>query len=214
MSAELNPEKGYIFRIVHRDNLSWILDHGLHARNGEKLDPNYRDIGNPDLIDKRSRRQVPIPPGGVLSDYIPFYFTPRSIMMYNIHTGYRGIPKVPNEEIVVLASSLRHVHELGIPFVFTDQHAYLETAGFFRDLSQLENIDWRILQRKDFKRDPESDPGKTDRYQAEALVWKALPLTGLLAVCCHNETVTAAIQSAVDARGLSLRVITRAKWYF
>lgn len=26
----LNPEKALIWRIVHRDNLPWILEHGLH----------------------------------------------------------------------------------------------------------------------------------------------------------------------------------------
>lgn len=33
MSNNLNPEKALIFRIVHRDNLPWILDHGLHCRS-------------------------------------------------------------------------------------------------------------------------------------------------------------------------------------
>jgi len=63
MSANLNPEKALIFRIVHRDNLSWVLDHGLHCRNSETVDPNYRNIGNPELISKRTRRVVPISPG-------------------------------------------------------------------------------------------------------------------------------------------------------
>jgi hypothetical protein len=92
----LSSNKALIFRIIHRDNLPWILDHGLHARSGKILDPNYRNVGNPDLIDKRSRRVVPVGPGGTLSDYVPFYFTPFSIMMYNIKTGYGGIPQVPN----------------------------------------------------------------------------------------------------------------------
>lgn len=107
MSANLNSDKALIFRLIHCDNLPWILDHGLHAKNGGKIDPNYRNIGNPDLIDKRSRRVVPIPPGGTLSDYVPFYFTPFSIMMYNIKTGYGGIKHVPNQEIAILVSSSR-----------------------------------------------------------------------------------------------------------
>ncbi len=76
MALNLNQEKVLIFRIVHRDNLPWILDNGMHARNGTVVDPNYRNIGNVDLIDKRSRRAVAVSPGGTLSDYIPFYFTP------------------------------------------------------------------------------------------------------------------------------------------
>jgi hypothetical protein len=48
----------------------------MHARNGKKFDPACRNIGNVDLIDKRSRRLVGVTPGGTLSDYVPFYFTP------------------------------------------------------------------------------------------------------------------------------------------
>jgi hypothetical protein len=123
MSVNLNPDKALIFRIVHRDNLPWILDNGLHARNGIKFDPAYQNIGNLDLIDKRSRRIVPVPPGGTLSDYVPFYFTPFSLMMFNIKTGH-GVQKVSNTEIVILVPSLRRIAEQGIPFVFTNQHAY------------------------------------------------------------------------------------------
>jgi len=88
MSSNLNPDKALIFRIAHVANLPSILDNGLHARNGKVFDPHYRSIGNPDLIDKRSRRAVPVPPRGTLSDYVPFYFTPFSIMLFNINTGH------------------------------------------------------------------------------------------------------------------------------
>ena len=50
--------------------------------------PACRNIGNVDLIDKRSKRDVPVPPDGTLSDHVPFYFTPFSIIMFNIRTGY------------------------------------------------------------------------------------------------------------------------------
>jgi hypothetical protein len=118
MALTLTQEQGLIFRITHRDNVPWILDNGMHARNGAIFDPNYRNIGNVDLIDKRSRRLVGVPPGGTLSDYIPFYFTPYSIMMYNIRTGY-GVKQVPNEDIVIFVSSLPHVVAQGLRFVFT-----------------------------------------------------------------------------------------------
>ena len=48
----------------------------------------------------------------------PFYFTPFSIMMYNIHTGY-NVRHVSDEEILILVSSLARMAELRIPFVFT-----------------------------------------------------------------------------------------------
>jgi len=81
VSKDLTPEKALIFRIVHRDNIPWILDHGLHCKKSKVLDPNYVEIGNLDLISKRDTHPVVPPPSGTLGDYIPFYFTPFSPMM-------------------------------------------------------------------------------------------------------------------------------------
>ena len=209
----LSPTKALIFRIIHRENLPWILDNGLHARNGKVFDPKYRNIGNPDLIDKRSRRVVPTGPGGTLNDSVPFYFTPFSIMMYNIKTGYGGIPPIPNEEIVILVSSLLKISELGIPFVFTDRHAYVQMANYFTDLDRLDEIDWPLLNRRDFKNDPD-DPGKKERYQAEALVWKCVPLKALTGVCCYTEAANTWINFELDQRGLEIKTTVQTKWYF
>lgn len=159
----LTPEKALIFRITHVENVEWILVNGLHCRNSGILDPNYREIGNPELISKRARRRVPIPPGGTLSDYIPFYFTPYSPMMLNIKTGYNGMKQTPMRDIAILVSSLRKIHEIGIQFVFSDRHAYLEAAEFSGDLADLDRISWKILQARDFRRDP-NDFEKVERY--------------------------------------------------
>jgi hypothetical protein len=73
LMKDLNPQLARIFRIVHISNVPWILDHGgLHCQNSAEQDPNYVNIGNPSLIDKRTRLNVPIPPAGPLSDYVPF----------------------------------------------------------------------------------------------------------------------------------------------
>jgi hypothetical protein len=101
----LTPDKAWIFRITHIDNVPWLLTKGVHCRNSGRVALNYREIGNPDLIGKRAHRVVPIPPGGTLSDYVPFYFTPHSPMLLNIKTGYGGMRKTPMSDIVILVSS-------------------------------------------------------------------------------------------------------------
>src|SRR6185295_7955080 len=128
---DLNPQLARIFRIVHVTNVPWILDHGLYCQNSADLDRDYVNIGNTSLIDRRTRRQVPIPPGGTLSDYVPFYFTPFSIMMYNVKTGYGGITRRDNKEIVIFVSSVHRLKELSVPFVFTNQHAYAVDTEFY-----------------------------------------------------------------------------------
>lgn len=208
----LNPEKALIWRIVHRDNLPWVLDHGLHCANAGVLSPNYVNIGNTELIDKRRHRVVPIAPGGTLADYVPFYFTPFSVMMKNIHSGW-GVPQRRNEEIVIVVSSLHHVQGLGLPFLFTNAHALPEWTDYYSDLAQLSEIDWGLLQRRDFKRDAD-DPRKMERYQAEALIHQHLPVQGILGIVCYTDALKQSIEQEIQMRNLTLPVYARTGWYF
>lgn len=213
LSRSLNPNKALIFRITHRGNLPWLLEHGLYSRSSPEQDPGFITIGKQELIDKRVTRPVPPPSGGMLSDYIPFYFTPSSMMLYNIVTG-RGVARQSREDIVVLVSSLPHLQQLGVPFLFTDRHAYLANAEFSTRLQELAAfVPWDLLQNRDFKRDPEH-PEKTDRYQAEALVQHHLPVSALLGVGTYTDEVRAAVEAQVGARRLQLKVVTRPNWFF
>jgi len=210
----LNPDKALIFRITHNANVPWILEHGLHCRNSTHRDPAFREIGNPELIHKRATRHVPVAPGGVLSDYIPFYFTPFTPMLYNIITGYAGMRKTPAAEIVILVSSMRQAEEIGVDFVFSDRHAYLEIAGFSNSLEDLDSlIDWPLLRSRDFRRDPEN-PERFERYQAEGLIHRHLPVTGLLGITCQNHSVCEKLRTEAESRHLGIQIIVRSDWYF
>lgn len=208
----LTPQRALIFRITHIANVPWILDHGIQCRNSKHLDPNYREIGSPDLIAKRTRRLVNIPPGGTLSDYIPFYFTPCSPMLYNIKTGYGGLPKTPMTEIAILVTSLHELTKIGKPFVFSDRHAYLAHASLYSDLAELSKLDWKLFQSRDFKRDP-NDPARFERYQAEALIHGSLPSSALTGIACYNAQQAAILSSEAAARDLPLKIVVKPEWY-
>jgi hypothetical protein len=187
------------------------LDNGLRCENSELVDPKYVSIGNQELIDRRRHRAVPVPPGGKLSDYIPFYFTPFSPMMYKIKTGHGGITKRNNDEIVILTSSLRLVAERGLPFLFTDRHAYLSTVQFFSNLDDLSKVDWAILQARDFRKD---DVDKFERYQAEALVYQYMPIDALLGIVCNTDSVAQRIESELRKRHINAKIAVKRDWYF
>ena len=210
---ELTPERALIFRITHIRNVPWLLRNGVCCRSGALHDPGFVEIGNPDLIAKRPHRTVPIPPGGNLSDYVPFYFTPHSPMLLNILTGYNGVVQRTKSEIVVLVSSLHRLAERGVPFVFTDRHAYMLPARYFADLADLAQVDWPLLRARNFKHDP-NDPGKKDRYQAEGLVHHAVPVDALLAIACANEPAAEEARRMMTAAGVSLKIVVRPDWYF
>lgn len=209
----LNPEKALIWRIVHRDNLSWVLDNGLYCANSATQAPAYVAIGNIDLISRRAHRVVPIAPGGTLADYVPFYFTPFSPMMYNIYTGRGEVPKRSNEEICILVSSLTRLKSNGIQFVFTDRHAYPPLARYFNKIEHLSEIDWPLLQARNFKRNSD-DPEQIERYQAEALVYGHLPIEALVGVICYTEAVKSMLDRQAQARGLTLDIRAMPRWYF
>ena len=135
-------------------------------------------------------------------------------MAYNIHTGHRGIRQRPNEEIIILVASLYRLRDAGAPFLFTDRHAYLQAAQFSSDLAELSRIDWNILQQKDFRRDPEHDLGKIERYEAEALVYQQLPATMLEGIVCHDDSAVLDLKAQIDSRGLALKVASIKKWFF
>jgi hypothetical protein len=209
MSKDLNPEKALIFRIVHRDNMPDVWADGCHCKStteGKK----YTQIGNLELISKRVGRAVLCGAGGTLSDYVPFYFTPYTPMLYNIKTGYNGVQKRPVEEIVILVSSLHTLKKQGISFVFSDRHAYLKTALFSDDIADLNRIIWPTLQARNFRKD---DLERFEKYQAEALVHKHMPLTALAGVVCYNDSVKADMQAAADAKGATVKIIAQPSWY-
>lgn len=209
---KLNAKNAYIWRIVHRDNLLWMLDNGLHCSNSRIQSPNWVSIGNEDLIGRRSHRSVPLAPHGTLSDYVPFYFTPFSPMMYNIYTG-RGIPQRLNDEIIILVSDLHQVLKLGYQFLFTDRHAYPPTTNYYNNLASLSAIDWPLLQARNFTRNP-NDPLQIERYQAETLIYQHLSVNALIGVICYTDHIKSNIEIQLQARGMSLSVHTMQGWYF
>jgi hypothetical protein len=133
-------------------------------------------------------------------------------MLLNIKTGYNGVTKRAMDEIAILVSSLREIHKQGLQFAFTDRHAYLQTAEFHNNLERLDRIDWPRLQASDFRRDSD-DPGKVERYQAEALIHRHLPITAILGIRrvsrkYNTSKIYNGIVSGMTQDGRTIRVLT------
>lgn len=192
--------------------MRWILASGLHCASSGISDPNFVQIGLPDLIQKRNTRPVRIPPGGMLDDYIPFYFGTHSAMLYNIHTGY-GVKQVHQKDMVYLVSSVQRLSANNVAFLFTDRHAYVANARYSGNVADLSGLDWDLINGRDFKRDP-NRPDKLDRRAAELLVHRHMPVAALGAVACYNGAVRQTIEDAAIAVGVNMTVLVRQDWYF
>jgi hypothetical protein len=201
------------FRITHLANLPFILRNGLHSPESSVNDPNFLPIGFPKLIEYRKDRNVPVPPGGTLSSYIPFYFWFRSPMLYIIHKGNDPeVIQTPQEEIIYLVTSVQIISSLGCPFVFTDRHAKLDYAQFFQNIEDLDKLDWGLIRTDQWGRQFGAD--RMEKKQAEFLVHQFVPVEAILGIAVYNETAKERAVQFIASAGLDIPVKIKANFYF
>ncbi|MEM6645061.1 MAG: DUF4433 domain-containing protein [Bacteroidota bacterium] len=176
-----------VYHITHIDNLSGIIAEGglwSKARHRQH-DVCYNDIAHGSLQIRRGTTKVTAGPGGVLHEYVPFYFAPRSPMLYAIHRGAVSTYQGNQHDIIYLGSLVETIAEEGLAFVFTDIHAVLPIARFFDDVSGFESIDWKLMQEM-YWFDSLENPNRKARRQAEFLVHDFCPLHALEGIAVYD----------------------------
>jgi hypothetical protein len=205
----VSPGEGLVFQVTHLSNAPWILGYGLMSA---VPDPAFVEIGNPDLVERRRRRPVPVPPGGTLGDYVSFHFTPHLPALGHIKIGRHGITRRPISELIIVVSSLPTLAQAKVPFVFTDQHASLATATFFTSLADLPRLEWPLWLERDVELDI-SDPDRPARYAAEALAYQHVPVHALLGVACYGDEQERALHAMVGRASVACPVWRRPQWF-
>ena len=208
------PERKYIYRIIHVDNLSYILSNGkLTSPVHNEANPNYVGIGDNSLKNSRRSKKIEIEPYGTFSDYVAFYFGYRSPMLYNIKNGYLGVTKRPQEEIIYIVSSIDRVVELGLSFVFYDGHGYHNFSQAFNDIKFLDRIDWQIINAGKWY-DTEEDPDRKRRKQAEFLIKNELATEAILGIATYNNEALEDVNSILKNHSIDIKTVAMPKWYY
>jgi hypothetical protein len=207
------PQEIWLYRITHRDNLPHILRHGLTTAAHPQADPDFVGIGDHTLIAVRKDKAVPVPPGGPLSDYVPFYLGAHSPMLLQIKTGNQGVRQRPQSEIIYLISSVDKLMAQGCAFCFTDGHAWDGLTHFYHDPKDFDKIDWGIVKEKNWA-NTEEDIDRKRRKQAEILVKNHVPVQCIEAIVVYDEPSLTFAQSKVNILGLSIPVHLSTKHYY
>ncbi|MDD4952343.1 MAG: DUF4433 domain-containing protein, partial [Desulfovibrionaceae bacterium] len=163
-----------IYHFTHRDNLASILDAGGIHCDSVMAGAGYANVGKQDIKARRAQRPVPVPPHGVVADYVPFYFAPRSPMLYAIYK--RNVPGCSYEqtEVVYLVAEAEEVFR-ACPSCFTDRNAVLRHAQFYADIAALPDaVDWPLMREKYWK-NTSKDLERMERRMAEFLVHRFMP---------------------------------------
>jgi len=202
--------------MTHIDNLDYMIQTGIiTCPNHPDADADYINIGDTTLISSRKSKEIQIAPGGTFSDYVIFYFGPRSPMLYKIQKGSHNVEKRKPEEIVYLVSSFNAIKEADKAFLFTDGHAYHNMSQFFNREEDLNEIDWKAVNLRDWY-DTADDSDRKRRKQAEFLVYHELPFSAISHIAVYNERSKSIVLSKFMGNDISdtVEVIIKPKWYY
>lgn len=165
-----------IYHIVHIDNLPSIISDGCLYSDAE-MRLHQRDgviIGMNKIKERRLTLSLTSHPGLYVGGCVPFYFCPRSVMLYIFHMQnhpeikYQGGQK----PILHLVADLQHTVDWAannrLRWVFTDSNAGSHYFEDYADLRELNKLDWDAIQTNQWR-------NRQDKKQAEFLLERQFP---------------------------------------
>ena len=203
-----------IYHITHINNLSSIIKSGGLVANSLLKKTDYVDIAHGHIQDRRGVTRVPCSVGGCLHDYIPFYFAPRSPMLYAIHRGKVQKYKDGQNKVVYLVSEAEIIANNKLNFVFTDGHAAVVALSEFYDkLDDLFNIDWNIMKTT-YWANTDEDNDRTRRRQAEFLVHHLCHWTLIQEIGVIDSTMEQQVRKILQNVNVQTSVKINPSWYY
>jgi hypothetical protein len=201
-----------IYHFTDLDNLERVLVAG--ELRSHRNAATAVDIADASIKDRRTRIDVTCGPGGKVGDYVPFYFAPRSPMLFSIKCGNVAGVSADQRRLAYLTSSSELVLEAAIACVFTDGNASAAFSEFYDEMSTLaEVVDWPLMRERYWRNTPE-DSDRRRRRGAEFLVHGAVPLTLVTEIGVYGDTIRTQVQASVTNAGLTIPVRVRRDWYF
>lgn len=185
----------YIFHFTDIRNLDSIIKNGLLCTNlKNEKEIKHKNIANQRIQERRARMDVPVGPGGKVHDYVPFYFSSINPMLLS-----KLIQKnVDQPGIIYFCVSIDRLEKEDA--VFTDASANTaEAPEFFDDTSDLDELDWEIIDSKSWKQDSEEDKHKK---MAEALIASRVDISEISHIVVYNEHVKKYVQKIFDDNGV------------
>lgn len=205
----MNPP---ILHMTHVGNLAGVLREGglwsnNHAPPGAEAPISS---AHANIQARRAATAVPCGPGGVLHDYVPFYFGERSPMLYANHTGYAG--SGGQRPLVYLVSDVQRVVRSGLRWVFTDGHAEMlrGLTCAHDDLTALAGLDWSAIGARFWAADAETKRKK----QAEFLVHRFFPWPLVSEIVALDAGMQAQVEGVLARQTHAPPVTVRPAWYY
>ncbi len=172
-------------------------------------------IGMSNIKMRRLKLPVHSHPPHCVGDFVPFYFCPRSVMLYILHRGNH--PELSYRDgqlpIVHLEADLKAVvdwaEKNGHPWAFSLSNAGAHYTEFRDDLADLRDVNWEAVGSRFFT-SPDIKEGK----QAEFLVHGFFPWELVERIGVANQATGQKALAAVSKASHQPLVQIMTGWYF
>ncbi len=161
------------------------------------------------------RLEVGCHPGTKVGDYVPFYFCPRSVMLYILHKGnHPNLDYTEGQRPIMhlqagLQSTVDWAEENDVRWAFSDRNAGAFYAEFFKSVRDARRIDWKAVLATDW-RDPVVKEGK----QAEWLVHESFPWSLVEKIGVLHSSVAQQVRSILKGADHQPTVAVERGWYY
>lgn len=206
------PRPARIFHFTHIRNLPGIIANGLRSdADCREDDATQVQIGASAIRQRRLTLTVDAGPGGCVGDYVPWYFAPRSPMMFTLGKNnyeYRD----GFDEVVYLECSVERILTMGLGWVATDRNAALAIAEFVDDPEALEShVTWSVMRRQYWG---DHGPDGKELRMAEFLVHRRVPWEAVQRIVVKKEATKEAVERLLEGQAHAPEVVVRRDWYF
>jgi ssDNA thymidine ADP-ribosyltransferase DarT-like protein len=220
------PDRILLYHFTHVRNLAGVVRDGLLCDAAVQSDTQLVvEAGHRGVKERRRERPVTnlipgrpptyqaVGPGGVVADYVPFYFAPKSPTLYKVANG--GVPEYQEgqEPLVFLITDIATIQGFGLPFVFSDGNCANAVTAFFDDPTDLGEVDWELMRGKWWSNTLE-DPDRMRRRAAEFLVHRRVPWQAFLGVATMTSATADKARAQLDKLGVSVPVLVRQECYY
>jgi hypothetical protein len=201
-----------IFHITDIRNLSGILrSNGLCSdQKLQDLGINHSAIGYSNIKLRRLREiRVPCCRNRYVGCFVPFYFCPRSVMLFTINKGRTGRPPGCQATILHLVSTVDKAFQIPVEWAISDGNAGASATLFASDIASFDTLNWSHLRTGDW-----TLPEVKHEKQREFLVADFYPWTAIDEVVCHNPAVESEVNQLLQNSQHKPIVRTEARWYY
>ncbi|WP_126147193.1 type II toxin-antitoxin system toxin DNA ADP-ribosyl transferase DarT [Synechococcus elongatus] len=212
------PPDPKIYHITHINNLLNIAVSGGLVSDAKRLASGLSCsiVGMSNIKQRRLEViEVSCHPGTKVGEYVPFYFCPRSIMLYILHKGNHPDVSYSGGQapIVHLQADFNKVinwaNSNSIPWAFSSGNAGAYVTSFYNQLSMLSQIDWVAVGARNF-----SNAKIKEGKQAEFLMRNDFPWTLIEKIGTIDSTIATQVQKLLGGVKHQPAITVEPSWYF